>query len=493
MLDHDVYSALLSQGKRAGADFAEVYVERWRRRGLRTINGAVEEATSSIQLGAGIRLFYGEDVVYGYTNDLSESALTELLDSLTTLKSAGDGPRVAGSSGGSGGNGAPGNGSPGNGSPGRPDQEGRGGLDLRRLDAGPDIHAPAVPFESHDKRWRLERLRAADAGARVAPQVTQVEANLLEWEQDVTVANSDDVVVDDRRVRTRLVVQAIASENGETQTGHVGPGLSVGLELLDTFDPADVGRRAGEIALLNLRARKAPAGSMPVVVGNGFGGVIFHEALGHLLETTAVARNASVLADKLGEQIASPAVTYVDDGTTPHGWGSSRFDDEGAPTERTVLIEDGVLKSYLVDRWGSLVTGYRATGSGRRQDYTFAPTSRMRNTFVVNGDTPTAKLFEGIELGLYAKVMGGGQVRPGSGEYNFAVKEGYLIRNGEIAEPVRGAMLLGKGPDTIKKIVAVSDDQSNEPGMCGSRSGSIPTEVGQPHLLVSDIVVGGEA
>ena len=186
-------------------------------------------------------------------------------------------------------------------------------------------------------------------------------------------------------------------------------------------------------------------------------------------------------------------MTYVDDGTTQHGWGSSRFDDEAAPTERTVLIEDGVLKSYMVDRWGALKTGYRPTGSGRRQDYTFAPTSRMRNTFVVPGDTPKEKLFDGIELGLYAKTMGGGQVRPGSGEYNFAVREGYMIRDGLIAEPVRGAMLLGKGPESIRRIVAVSDDLSTEPGMCGSMSGSIPTEVGQPHLLVSEIVVGGEA
>ena len=215
--------------------------------------------------------------------------------------------------------------------------------------------------------------------------------------------------------------------------------------------------------------------------------------LGHLLETTGVARNASALSGMIGKQIASPVVTYVDDGTTANGWGSSRFDDEGAPTESTVLIRNGVLESYMVDRWGSLVTGYRPTGSGRRQDYTYAPTSRMRNTIVERGDTPREKLFEGIEYGLYASSLGGGQVKPGSGEYNFAVTEGFLIRNGEIAEPVRGAMLLGKGPDSIKKIVAVSDDLNNEPGMCGSMSGSIPVEIGQPHLLVSELVVGGEA
>ncbi len=465
MLSTDSYTALLEQGRKAGADFAEIYVERWRRRTLRTIDGRVEEASSGIQFGAGVRLFFGEDVIYGYTNDLSDAALGELVASLAGLR--GDGT-------------------------GRPDSEGRGGIDLRKLDGGPNIHDPKVPFETHDKRWRLERLRELDAGARVSPHIKQVEGTLHEWEQDVWIANSEGAYVEDRRVRTRLVGQAIAADGSETQTGYSGPGLSMGLELLDKYPPAEVGKVAAEMALTNLRAKPAPAGTMPVVLGNGFGGVIFHEALGHLLETTGVARNASALTGMIGQQIASPVVTYVDDGTTAHGWGSSRFDDEAAPTERTVLINKGVLESYMVDRWGALKTGYRPTGSGRRQDYTFAPTSRMRNTFVTAGDTPKEKLFEGIELGLYAKTLGGGQVRPGSGEYNFAVREGYMIRDGQIAEPVRGAMLLGKGPDSIKKIVAVSDDEANEPGMCGSMSGSLPVEVGQPHLLVSDIVVGGE-
>src|SRR5690606_33220235 len=178
--------------------------------------------------------------------------------------------------------------------------------------------------------------REIDAAARVAPEISQVETTLLEWEQDVTVANSDGVLVDDRRVRSRVVAQAIATDGSETQTGMNGPGLSVGLELFDIFTPRSVGEAAGNMAMTNLRAKRAPAGTMPVVMGNAFGGVIFHEALGHLLETTAVARNASALSDKIGEQIASPVVTYVDDGTTPHGWGSSRYDDEGAKTERTV-------------------------------------------------------------------------------------------------------------------------------------------------------------
>jgi TldD protein len=288
-------------------------------------------------------------------------------------------------------------------------------------------------------------------------------------------------------------VSAIARDGAEVQTGVAWQGLSVGLELLDRFPPHEMGRKAGTQALTNLRARPAPAGTMPVVIGNAFGGVIFHEAVGHLLETTSVAKKASVLSDKIGEQVASPVVTYIDDGTTPGAWGSSEFDDEGAPTRRTVLIEDGVLRSYMVDRWGALRTGYEPTGSGRRENYTFAPTSRMRNTFIAPGQATIEDVFGGVDEGLYAKVMRGGQVKPGSGEYNFGVQEAYMVRSGKLAEPVRGAMLVGKGPETLQRVVAVGSDLVTAAGMCGSLSGSVPTEVGQPHVLISAIVVGGEA
>src|SRR5690625_3643880 len=466
MLNMDAHAALLTRARAAGADFAEIYVERWRRRQLRTVDARVAEAASGIQLGAGIRLFFGTDVIYGYTNSLTEEALTELLDSLAQLRQ---------------------------GEAGRPDRTGAGGIDLRRQQEQPDVHAPGLPFSERDRHWRLERLRELDAAARVAPEIRQVEGRLLEWEQDVWISNSEGLYATDRRVRTRLVASAIAADDSGTQTGFAGPGKSMGLELLEQFPPAEIGRRAGEAAMHNLHGKPAPAGTMPVVMGAGFGGVIFHEALGHLLETTSVARKTSVLSDLVGEQVASPVVTYIDDGTTRNGWGSSEFDDEGMRTERTVLIENGILKSYMVDRMGGMLTGYRPTGSGRRQDYTFAPTSRMRNTFIAPGSTPVEDLFEGIEFGLYATTLGGGQVRPGSGEYNFAVREGYIIRNGKIEEPVRGAMLVGKGPESIKRIDAVSSDLANEPGMCGSLSGSLPVEVGQPHLRVSEIIVGGEA
>ncbi|XOB97749.1 TldD/PmbA family protein [Deinococcota bacterium DY0809b] len=463
MINESTAEKLLRRARELGADFAEVYAERWKKRNLRLLDLAVQEASSGIERGAGVRLFFGTQVVYAYTNDLSEANLLEVTETLARLK----------------------------GGKGQVDARGAGGLDFRRSEPR-GLHAPQVALDERDKRWRIERLAEADAAARVGPEIRKVEIRLVEWDQEILVANSEGIWNRDRRVRTRYMVTAIAENEAGMQTGFEGPGLGVGLELFDLAPPAEYGRRAGEQARTLLGAKPAPAGPMPVVIGNAFGGVIFHEALGHLLETTAVARKTSVLTDKLGEKIASDVVTYVDDGTLPHAWGSSEYDDEGAPTERTVLIEKGVLKSYMVDRWGSLMTGYRPTGSGRRQDYTFAPTSRMRNTFIEAGDASIENLFEGIEFGLYAKKMGGGQVKPGSGEYNFAVQEGYVIRNGRIEEPVKGAMLVGKGPESIQRIVAVAADQKNAPGMCGSLSGSIPVEVGQPHLLISEIVVGGE-
>jgi TldD protein len=464
MLPEPLVVDVISHATRGGATFAEIYVERWRRRALRVLDGDVKVATSGLEFGAGIRLFFGEDVAYAYTNDLAPRSLLDATDTLLRARGAA----------------------------GRVDDRGRGGLDFRRQRAA-GLHTPAVAFDAHPKRYRLDRLREADAGARVSAEIVQVEATLLEWEQDILVATSDAVWTEDHRVRTRLAVSAIAQDGAEVQTGVAWQGLSVGLELLDRFPPREMGQRAGTQALTNLRARPAPAGTMPVVIGNAFGGVIFHEAVGHLLETTSVAKKASVLSDKIGEQIASRVVTYIDDGTTAGAWGSSEFDDEGAPTRRTVLIDGGVLRSYMVDRWGALRTGYEPTGSGRRENYTFAPTSRMRNTFIAPGQATIDAIFGGVDEGLYAKVMRGGQVKPGSGEYNFGVQEAYMVRHGKLAEPVRGAMLVGKGPETLQRVVAVSSDLATAAGMCGSLSGSVPTEVGQPHVLISAIVVGGEA
>ena len=253
------------------------------------------------------------------------------------------------------------------------------------------------------------------------------------------------------------------------------------------------GEEAARIALVMVKAKDCPSGKMPVVIDNEFGGVIFHEACGHALEATSVAKNQSVFAGKLGQQIAAPCVSAVDDGTIENAWGSENIDDEGTPQQKRVLIENGILKSYMIDKLNARRMGMEPTGSGRRQSYKFEPTSRMSNTFICAGKDKFEDLFVGIEKGLYAKKMGGGSVNPMTGEFNFAVNEGYMIENGKITYPVKGASLIGNGRDILMNIDKVASNLGRGQGMCGSASGSIPTDVGQPAIRVTSITVGGTA
>jgi TldD protein len=265
----------------------------------------------------------------------------------------------------------------------------------------------------------------------------------------------------------------------------------MGLEMFDIVDPKAVGIKAAQQAAVMAGAGYCPAGVMPVAIENGFGGVIFHEACGHGLEASSVAYGQSVFAGKLGEKIANEKVTAIDDGTIPNSWGSINFDDEGTPAQRNVLIEKGVLKSYMIDKMGGRRMGMASTGNARRQSYAYTPTSRMTNTYIAAGEDKNEDIIASIEYGLYAASMGGGSVNPTTGEFNFAVNEGYIIRNGVICEPVRGASLVGKGSQIIQNIDMVGTDMDQAQGMCGSSSGSVPTNVGQPLIRVSTITVGG--
>ena len=240
-----------------------------------------------------------------------------------------------------------------------------------------------------------------------------------------------------------------------------------------------------------LHAPVCPAGMMPVCIDNGFGGVIFHEACGHSLEATSVATGASEFSGKLGQQIAAPCVTALDDGTIPNEWGSENIDDEGTPTTRLVLIENGILKNYMIDRLNSRRMQMPITGSGRRQDYSYAPTSRMRNTYIAAGNDDDAEMIATMGDGLYAKSMGGGSVNPATGEFNFSVREAYIVKDGKIDHPVRGASLIGRGSELLTRIDRVGKHMTMAQGMCGSLSGSVPTNVGQPMIRVSAITVGG--
>ena len=267
----------------------------------------------------------------------------------------------------------------------------------------------------------------------------------------------------------------------------------MGLEYYETVTPEQLGKEAARVALVNLEAKDCPSGKMPVVIDNGFGGVIFHEACGHALEATSVAKNRSAFCGKLGQQIASTCVSAVDDGTIPNAWGSQNIDDEGNFQKRRLLIENGILKTYMIDTLNGRRMGMDSTSSSRRESYQFEPTSRMSNTFILPGDAEFEELFEGVEKGLYARKMGGGSVNPQTGEFNFAVLEGYMIENGKITYPVKGAALIGNGRDILWNIDKVGKELRTGQGMCGSMSGSIPTDVGQPPIRVTSITVGGTA
>ena len=458
MIAKHILEEVLSRAVSTGADFAELYAENTLNNNVYLTDGKIERAGDNLLSGAGIRAFLGTETVYATTSDLSREGL---------LKCAASVAAAVGDLG----------------------KTGSVALRERLL---PNLHPALVIPSSVDARTRADLLRAGCSAARDYDQtISQVSGTLLGVDHTILVANTEGLLVSDRHIRTRMVIQAVASRNGENQSGSCSPGAGCGLEFFDTVDPVDIGREAARIAVVNLNADYCPAGVMTVAIENNFGGVIFHEACGHSLEASAVAIGASQMAGKLGQQIANPKVTAIDDGTIPGAWGSVNIDDEGTPTTRNVLIENGILKNYMIDRLGSRRMGMPMTGAGRRQNYLYEPTSRMTNTFIDNGPDKNEDIISSMESGLYCRNMGGGSVNPLTGAFNFAVTEGYLVRNGKICEAVRGASLVGTGSEILMNIDMVGQNLGCGQGMCGAASGNIPTNVGQPLIRVSNMTVGG--
>ena len=459
MLDRAIAADVLARAVATGGDFAEIFLEDKIGHGLTLRSGVIESVRTNRTHGAGIRVFHGTQAIYVYTNDTSREGLMDCAAQAAAAVREGAGCKPVGFS---------------HWSAARPEE-------VQLLPT--DVAAAE----------KAERLRAADAAARaVSPEIVQVNCGWGDSVQDVLICNTEGVFVTDRRVRCRILVAAVASDGHENQTGTVSPGAATGLELFDRIDPAECGRKAAAMAHTMLHAEACPAGVFPVVIDGGFGGVIFHEACGHSLEATSVAYGISEFSGKLGQPIAAPCVTAVDDGTIPGEWGSTHIDDEGMPTSRLTLIDRGVLVHYMNDKLGGRRMNQAPTGSGRRESYQWAPTSRMRNTYIAAGDDDEAEMIATMGTGLYAKTMGGGSVNPATGEFNFAVSEGYWVEDGRIVRPVRGASLIGKGGEILQRIDRVGRTMTMAQGMCGSSSGSIPVNVGQPMIRVSQITVGGK-
>ncbi|MCA3891257.1 TldD/PmbA family protein [Vibrio vulnificus] len=459
MLNPVTAKAVIDHALFLGADFAELFVEHHQTNSIQFNSQEVDKINSGIDFGIGIRLFFGHKVLYGFTNSTEESELKRVT-SLLAAKDKRDQIAQAGS------------------------------LNLIRYQLQ---HVSLQPL-SKDPYLdsKIAFLHQADLAARAqSDKITQFMGSVLQREQQIEIFNSEGLHIGDTRHYVRVATNAVAQDGSEQSVGMEGPGALMGWEFSQQLDAKALGQEVAEQALVKLNADVCPSGEMPVVIGNGFGGVIFHEACGHLLETTSVAKKASVFHDKMGEMIAHSAVSAVDDGTMTNEWGSIHIDDEGMETQRTQLIKDGKLTSFMVDKMGGLKTGYAPTGSGRRQNYKFAPTSRMRNTFIEEGESSFDEMISSIEKGIYAKKLGGGSVQPGTGEFNFAVREAYLIENGKITKPLKTATLISTGPKVLKEISMVGKDMALAPGMCGSVSGSVPTTVGQPSLKVDKILVGG--
>ncbi len=459
MISKALCERVLGRAVSTGADYAELFTENTLNHSIEMVGGKVDAINDSVVAGAAIRVYKGLRSVMASTVDTSEEGLMRCAQ------------RVADALG-----------------------EGRAEIAIRLAEQViANIHPVLDAPSSVANARKVDILRAAsDAAKGYNEAVRQVTGRFLDVDHNILIASTDGVYAQDRQIRTRLVINAVAELNGQTQTGSCSPGRRMGMEMFDgIIDPAAVGREAARHAVVMAGAGYCPAGVMPVAIENGFGGVIFHEACGHSLEASSVAYNASQFCGKLGQKIANEKVTAIDDGTIPNAWGSVNIDDEGTPSRKRVLIEKGVLKTYMIDKFNGRRMGMESTASSRRESYSYTPTSRMTNTYIAAGEDRNEDIIASIEYGLYARKMGGGSVNSVTGEFNFAVDEGYIVRNGKICEPVRGASLVGKGSEIIQKIDMVGTDMEMGQGMCGSSSGSVPTNVGQPLIRVSSITVGG--
>lgn len=458
MLSKNMIKDILGKALSSGGDFAEIFVEDKVSNSLNMMDGKIEKIVSGRDYGVGIRIFKGLRSVYVYSNDSSRDAL---------LESASKAAAAIGNL-----------------------KENISVSLTERINA--NIHPILLVPSSVANNKKIEIMRKAYISAKeYSSEISQAIVNYIDSDQKILIANSEGLFTEDRRVRTRLTIRSIASNGVENQTGSEAPGRAQGFEMFQSIDPEYYAKEASKSAIAMLHARNCPAGRMAVAIENGFGGVIFHEACGHALEATSVAKGNSVFAGKLGQKIASDKVTAIDDGTFPGEWGSANIDDEGNSTRKNILIENGILKSYMIDKLNGRRMGMDSTGSARRESYRYAPTSRMTNTYIAAGEDNNEDIIASISEGLYAKKMGGGSVNTVTGEFNFAVAEGYLIKNGKIEEAVRGASLIGMGADVLMKIDMVGKNLAHGQGMCGSSSGSIPANVGQPLIRVSEITVGG--
>jgi TldD protein len=454
------FSKVLRRGLKHGGEFAEIFLEETITSSIVCEDDRIERIIAGRDVGVGLRVIFDHKTSYGYCNALSEKSLLELASSVSSAVRGGSkGVTIQ-----------------------LPAEPSSSGLEVR---VSPDTVSISQKVAMVQRA--NERARSRDRRVRQAKVVYR------DFNQKVTVANSEGILVDDNRIGTLFFVHVVSVEDGITQTGYEPVGGSIGFELFDRYPPEQVADIATNRSLLMLGAREAPMGRMPVVLSSEAGGTMIHEAIGHGLEADLVQQGLSVYAHRVGDTVASSAITVVDDSTLPQKRGSFCFDDEGIPSQRTVLVDKGILQGYLFDRLTARRDGVRSTGNGRRESYRFKPIPRMTNTLIAPGSSNPEDIIHSVNAGLFVKKMGGGQVDTVNGNFVFEVNEGYLIANGRIGDPVRGATLTGNGPEIIKQIDMVGDDIGFTIGTCGKEGQGVPVASGQPTLRIPEIVVGGKA
>jgi TldD protein len=466
---HDIpYQEILREVLKEGGDFADLFFEQTYSILVICEEDRIEKVISGHDIGVGLRILLDGRTIYGFTNQIAEEALLHLAGRISRAI--------------------------------REDGEG-GVINLTRHSRSPvstpQISNTPLTIERHPKGVSIEEKvsvvkLANDTARRLDPHVQQVKVLYRDMSQILSIANSEGVSTEGERIGTVFSVQVVSAKREFLQTGYEAVGGTMGFELFDLHTPGEVADVATKRALLMLSARKAPMGRMPVVLSSEAGGTMIHEAIGHGLEADLVQQGLSVYSKKIGEKVASPLITVVDDPTIPQKRGSYAFDDEGVASQRTLLVEEGILKGYLYDRLTALKEGVKSTGNGRRESYQHRPIPRMSNTLIVPGKMKPEEVLRSVEKGLFVKKMGGGQVNTVNGDFVFEVSEGYLIEKGEIAEPVRGAILTGNGPQILKEIDMVGDDLGFGIGTCGKDGQGVPVADAQPTLRIPELVVGGQ-
>jgi TldD protein len=458
-LETALIEAVVGRALSSGGDFAEVFVEDSVGLGMRLEDGKVEQTLGGHEYGAAVRLNSGDRTYYAYTDEVDEARLFEAAAAVAAALRSG----AAGAT-----------------------------THLGPVRSEPGRHPVQVPPETVPIVRKRDLLHAADEAARgFSADVGQVIAGYSEGRQRVLIANSLGDFVRDDRTRVRFVVNVIARRDGIIQTGYQTIGGSAGFEILDGKVVSEAAAKAARKAMTMLDARPAPMGAMPVVLANGFGGTLFHEACGHGLEADSIAKGASIYAGRMGDVVAAPIVNAYDDGSMVNGWGSTAFDDEGVPTRKTMVIVEGRLCGYLYDRLRARGAGAEPTGNGRRQSFRHVPLPRMTTTCIAPGDATPEAIIADTARGFYAKSLAGGEVQPASGDFVFGVSEGYLIEKGKVTSPLRGATLVGNGIDILKQIDMIAADFDVKTGVCGKHGQSVPVSTGQATLRIRQMTVGG--